>query len=388
MLFQKTKTNTALELILSIQSDAVYGTIVGYNDLPTVLYSTKKLFSIRDKADNVTLISEMKKALTAVLDTITSDGVRAVVEIHPHARIQHSTVTFSAPWYHAQVKDIVLKKEKPFVLKRKAFDALVEKYTKDTQTNSPQRTMLEHDVTHVMINGYELQDPFNKKTNEISLSFYASFIETTTLHTVRECIATTLHHVPVTYRTASLIAFTTIRNMFWNIDRFTVFDIGSIITEINVVDSGAITHIATIPSGSQTLLAEVEKTCRADTRTTASIIAMLARGEVHPNCAQTIQTAVASIQKKWVTAVQAELVDSAGISLPQKVFIIAQQAMAPMFKQVCTAPKTAQNLFGTNQELQVAIITPDHFRKYITTTENTTLETSTAMTIVFLQATK
>jgi hypothetical protein len=388
MLFGSSTKHHALELIVNIQSDSVSGTLVSFDDHATVLYTTQAALTATATNNPEALVPAMLTALSYTLTQVTSEGVARVSTTNKGAVIKHSTITFSAPWYTSKVKDIILKKDKQFQFTQKAFDVIVAKQAETEKERSAGNTMIEHDVTHVIINGYELKDPFNKKTNEILMAFYTSFINTETLHKINETIAKALHHVPVTYRTFPLMFFTTIRDMFWNIDRFTVFDIGSSVTEISIVEGGAITHIASIPTGSQQLIQKVEASCSMNTQTLASTIAMLARGDMDPSCNQNVLAALTAAQKKWVTEVQTALVDQGGISLPQRIFISTNTAVAPVFKQLFTTIETRKNLFGTDQELQVALLTPDHFRKYITVSEDYSVSTSTAITMVFLQATK
>lgn len=383
------KSHRTLELVLDIRGDSVGGALISFTDtVPLVLYSVRANMTADSGQSPETLVPAMLTSLTYVLSQLTSEGIAQVSNAYGGATIKHITITFNAPWYTAKVKDVVLKKDKPFTLHQKAFDALVAKQLETEKEQSVGHTMIEHDVTHVVINGYELKDPFNKKTNEMLLAFYASFITTDTLTKINDAVTKIIHHAPITYRTAPIMLFTTLRDMFWNIDRFTVFDIGGSITEISIVEGGTITHIVSIPAGTRNLIQEIEAACPMNTKTIASTIAMLARGDIDPACAPGVLEALTTAQNKWAAQVQATLVDQSGISLPQRVFIATGADTAPVFKQLFSKPETRKNLFGTDQELQVVILSPDHFKKYITTAEQVSINTSTAVTAVFLQATK
>lgn len=388
MIFGGAKKNHSLELVITIRGDVVTGTLVSLDTHTSVLYSTQAQL-IEDTTSNPeTILPAMLKALSYVLDQVTSDGVAHTSTATHGVTIKHITVAFSAPWYTSKVKDIILKKDKPFRLHQKAFNAIVKKQMDAEKNLSSEHTMIEHDVTHVIINGYELKDPFNKKTNEILIAYYASFIATETLQKVKETITNKLHHVSVTYRTFSLMFYTIIRDMFWNIDRFTVFDIGAHVTEISVVEGGAISQIVSIPIGSQQLIKAVQASCSMDPKTIASTIAMLARGDMDHSCQPEVLETLSVVQRKWVAQVQSVLVDDGGVALPQRVFISTDVTVAPVFKKMFTTPETRKNLFGTEQELQAVVLSLDHFRKYITVPEQYTVDTSTASAILFLQATK
>jgi hypothetical protein len=329
----------------------------------------------------------MLAALKTALETISTTGLSQVREVHGAVHIKQATLTFGAPWYVAKVKDVVLKQEQPFSLSQKKFDALLAEQMAVAQEKNAGHVLVEHDVTHVMINGYELQDPFNKKTKEMKIALYASFVDADTLTKVRDVIDAQFHRIHITFRTFPMVLFTTLRSMFWNIDRFTYFDVGGLITDIGVVDKGAITHIASIPFGTQHLLKEVQASCALDPATTVSTVAMLERGELHPSCNQDVREALTSAKKNWLLQVQ-KLVDEQGLALPQRVFVTADGALLPVFKQIFAAPETRKNIFATDQELQLAVLSLEHFRKYVTGVGEMQVDPFTILTTVFLQATR
>ncbi len=382
------KERQTLELVLDIRSASVGASIVAFgSSLPTVLYTIRVPIAATAGESGATLLPAMLTALKTALETVQSTGLSAVQETHSPARIKQTTVTFGAPWYVAKVKDIVLKQEQPFILTRKKFDTLLEEQVAVEKEKNAGHTMIEHDVTHVVINGYELQDPFNKKTKEIKIALYASFVDTETLTKVRDTIDAQFHRVHVTFRTFPIVLFTTLRSMFWNIDRFTYFDVGGLITDIGVIDNGAITHIASIPFGTQHILKEVQASCALDPLTTASTVAMLERGELHPSCNQDVREALVSAKKNWLLAVQ-KLVDEQGLALPQRVFVTVDGALLPVFKQIFSAPETRKNIFATDQELQLAVLSLEHFRKHIGGVSEMQVDPFTILTTVFLQATR
>jgi len=376
------KEHRQLELILDIRSASVGASIVSFGeDIPSVLYSIRVPITSAATSSE-TLVPAMLTTLQQVLERLVGEGVPVAGD-----PIKHTTVTFGAPWYAAKVRDLVLKKETPFSLTRKKFDVLLAKQVELEKERSSGHTMIEHDVTHVVINGYELQDPFDKKTKELLVAFYASFIDTDILKKVEDTIDTHFHKVAVTYRTFPMVLFTTLRDMFWNVERFTFFDVGGSVTDIGIVDKGAITNIASIPYGKNQLLKDVQAACTMDEATVASTIAMLARGEMHPSCNQNVLEALAAAEKTWVEHIQ-KLIDTEGLSLPQRVFITADNAIAPIFKEVFGAIETRKNIFGTDQELQLAILSAEHFRKHISFSAEKPIDTFTILTAVFLQATK
>lgn len=382
------KERYTFELVLDVRSASVGGSIVAYGGtVPAVLYATRVPIASNATGAADALVQAMLVSLGTVLDRIVRDGLQTVATTHGTVRLAHATLTFGAPWYLAKVEDVQIKKEQPFTMTRKKFETLLATKVDAEKQKQAGQTMIEHDVTHVVINGYELDDPFDKKTKEMLISFYASFVSTQTLKKITNEIDARFHRLRVSYRTFPIVLFTTLRDMFWNVDRFTFFDVSGLVTEIGIVEGGTITHMLSIPYGTQHLLKDVQTACSMEATVAASAIAMLARGEVHPSCNVQVLEAVKNAQKQWLEQLRS-VIDREGLVLPQRVFVSVDHATAPLCKQILSAPETRKNIFATDQELQLAVLTAEQFKKYATFSLDEPVDPFILLTGIFLQATK
>lgn len=381
------KERYTFELILDVRSASVGGSIVAFgNELPIAAYNVREPISAA-VGDPDALVKGMLTSLNTLLSRIIKDGVPTVTATYGAVRIKQVTLTFGAPWYHAKVEDVLIKKDQPFTMSRKKFDELLSSKVQADKEKQDGHVMIEHDVTRVVINGYELEDPFDKKTTEMDIAFYASFVSAQTIDKITDTITTAFHHVHIRYRTFPIVLFSTLRDMFWNVDRFTFFDVSGAVTDIGIVEGGTITHLLSIPYGTQHLLKDVQAACNMDAAVAESAIAMLVRGEVHPSCNAQVLTALQTAQKQWLDQLRS-IIDQAGLALPQRVFVTADMAVGPLCKHMLSTPETRKNIFATDQELQLAVLSAEHLKKYATFSLDAPIDPFTLLTAIFLQSTK
>lgn len=385
----KKEPKEALELIVDIRSSSIGAAIVDVGTTPaTVRYSARVPIAPDKLTDATIAVETLFETLKRVFESVVHEGVPLLAEADGDTvKIEHITATFGSPWFHAKTRDLEFKKEAPFKLSKKQFDEMVEKQIALEKERAQGQVLVEHDVTNVVINGYELQDPFDKEAKQINVSFYASLMAASTRKKLDELFDTYFHKVDVTYRTFPLMLFTTLRNMFWNIDRFTFLDIGGAITDIGVVQNGALTHLASVPYGANHLLQSVGAECALEPATTASTLAMIARGETDASCNEKAVTALQKAEKKWLQEL-AKVVDEDGVTLPGRVFVTCDQSVAPVFKATLATEDAKKNVFATDQDLQVTVLDAVHFKKHVTIPQEQSLDTFTVLGATFLKSTE
>ncbi|MEY2640957.1 MAG: hypothetical protein RL150_350 [Candidatus Parcubacteria bacterium] len=382
------KQRAECKLIVDIRSASVGAALVVYGEAaPSYVYGTRVPIDAAASKDAAAITPAMLAALAQVGQKVVAEGLPRLAVSTGAPRVTEAVIAFAAPWYTALVHDISVKKEKPFILTRHAWKQLLEEKLTTVAKQPTGYSNLEHDITRVMVNGYELKDPFHKKVQEMLIALYTSFVSEQTKTAVAEAVQKHFHGVPCTYKTMPLISFTTLRDMFWNVDRFTFFDVGGLVTEVGVVEGGTITHIMSVPYGSQHMLQAVQAACSMDDATLTSAMSMLAKNELHPSCTEALATARTAAEQAWVTAIRTQL-DVEGITLPPRVFVQVAPSLQPIFGALFGAPQHRKTLFGSDQEIQVAVLTQDHVRKYIDIPKDTLIDPFMLLTALFLRTSR
>lgn len=374
-------------LIVDVRSASVGASLVLYGgERPLVVYTIRVPLDDVSSSDASRIVPAMSRAFEKAVSTAIEKGLPSVSTHGVQPRITHVTVACAAPWYTAHVDELHIKKEKPFVLTPRTWQDMVS--TANSVSTHPDGYIpLERDSTRVMVHGYELADPFHKKVQEMHIDVYTSFMHKETRDMLAAILSTHVHRAPVTFKTMPLISFGTLRDLFWNVERFTFFDIGGSVTELGVVEDGALTHVLSIPYGSNHILQAVRAACPVDDAMLTSALNMLARNELHPSCTETLATARVAAERAWAQAVRTVL-DAEGVTLPQRAFVTVTPLLSTLFAALFTSPEHRKTLFGSNQEVQTVVLNQTHVAPHVEIATDVTPDPFMLLTALFLRTTR
>lgn len=359
------------QLVVDIRSSSVSAAIVNTaTEIPEIEFVARNyLYSLSPSAENINkFLSDMVTLVDKTLDEIATVGLPKLSENKKNIKIEETLVTYGSPWHKVFTKDIKIKKEEEFILTREKFSELVKSQIKDEEEKAVGQRVVEKDVTNVILNGYELTDPFNKKTKELTLSFYVSLMNEKILSSIEEKIDKHFHKTKITNRTFPIILFNSIRNNFINANTFTFFDISGEVTDFGVVDNGALIFTGSVPTGKNHIVRSVAESCKMENTAASSIIGILAKGETHESCAENVSVALEKIEKDWVNSIK-KVVEESNLIIPKKVFITVDEEGAEIFSNTLNGTFSKRNLFDTDQDIQAVVLGKDKFRKLITTKE-------------------
>jgi hypothetical protein len=204
-----------------------------------------------------------------------------------------------------------------------------------------------------MINGYSLQNPFNKEVKNLSVAFYASFIDKKIIEDIEKIVKNSLHS-KVHFKTYTLNKFNALRNTFLNVGNYISIDVGEKYTDVFVVENNALKYRKYFDFGSQQFMDEIAAKCSLDTKIVSSEISMSILGELKNSCKPEIEAGLAEQKKKWVNMLISEVIDKDNITIPPRVFISSEPKISPLFAQILSDPEFKTNLFGNEKELAEA----------------------------------
>ena len=174
MLFGE-KNKSKKIILFDFRSSSVAASIISTNQetsVPKILFVRREhyYFTEAPKADE--FINRAHVALKKLIKeihsfkTTDSDLNHATAEIH---------VLYGSPWYTPDFIDIHYQQDKDFVFKRELLAKILKNATKDLESKVDGE-IIEKNVASILVNGYETDEPFNKKTKDIKMSFYLSHI--------------------------------------------------------------------------------------------------------------------------------------------------------------------------------------------------------------------
>jgi hypothetical protein len=215
--FKKSKGNSDFKMLISIRSKNIsFGLYHEKNDIKEIVYTSHLVASTKD---------EILKTIDLGTQKIVSEAIKMLSEANKTIKIKEVVVVLGSDTYDTYIKDLIIEKDQPFILTKDQFNKSLEKHAEVINAEKAGKLVLEKDVTNVSINGYSLQNPFNKKVNKLSTSFYASFVEEKLIEDITQIIKKNIHISDIHFKTYTLNKFNLIRNNFLNVPNYISIDI-------------------------------------------------------------------------------------------------------------------------------------------------------------------
>ena len=113
--------------------------------------------------------SDVKMYLEKVLDSVgkIAHSIQSS-DIHTAETVY---VLLRAPWVSSETKMITYKNKAPFLCTKKLVEGLVEKEIEAITHSNNEFYIIEKKISYLMLNGYRIENPYNKKTTELTITF-------------------------------------------------------------------------------------------------------------------------------------------------------------------------------------------------------------------------
>jgi len=262
-LFSHKKNKTELTIIFDIGSGSVGAALVelAYLNKPTILYSTRKDIAFNEEINPNKLLSSMKTAMESVAQNVQKIGFKNETLGHlKNKNIGTVYCVFSAPWYLAQPKRITQtyadKKNitNSFIKKilQKEEETFLENTAKEyTNKHEEELYLLEHVITNIETDGYEIQSIRGQETKNLNLSIFSSLIPEKVAKTAISVVASVFHTDNLHLHSFSMVSFGVVRDVL-DLKDFIFIDISGEVTEVNLVSRGELVESGSFPFGINT----------------------------------------------------------------------------------------------------------------------------------------
>lgn len=355
--FKKSKESFDYTLLISLRSKKVSFALLHEKDTYKEIVYTH---SIEQNSNN-----DLIKTISDGTKRIMSDAIKELSGVRKSIKVKNIEVVLGSSLYDVYIKDLKIEKDQPFILTKDQFQKAIEKHTDVINAEKAGKLILERDVTNVSINGYSLQDPFNKKVNKLDVSFYASFVDQKLIDDIKNTLKQNVHVSKVDFKTYTLNKFDLIRNTFLNVPNYLSIDVTEDYTNIFVVENNSLIYRECFNFGFQNFIQEISEKCAISPAIVESEIKMSMSGELKNTCKPEVEQALCDLKKKWVSMFVSEIVDKAGINIPSKVFLSTNKKIAEIFIQTLSDNENKNLIFRNDKELTLIKLEDRHFNKNV-----------------------
>ncbi|MCK5027190.1 MAG: hypothetical protein KAS07_02115 [Candidatus Pacebacteria bacterium] len=363
-LFSGGKKNEIIA-IFDIGSGSVGGALVELRgaEKPRILFSVREDIAFQNNFKFERFFASMLRSFGLVLKRLAAK----------EKKVGKVMCVLSAPWYVSQTRTIVSEEQKPFLVTQKRVDHLIEKEiikikesfdSKYGDVIDSSTEVLEMRSTHIKLNGYETNTPFDKHAEKFEASLYVSMGSSKVLQTIREKVRAQYKVKDVSFHSFSLVSFSTLRDMCSDAKDFIVLDISGEATDITVVRQDTLVETLSFPFGKHFVLRTIASRLGISLEEAYSSMVLFVEGKATKEAAKKMNIILTHCGGQWLDMFK-ESLDSLSVYtiLPAKIFLITDEPFSEWFAKT-TKSVDCNKLSLIGEEFVIDVLRPNVLAKF------------------------
>lgn len=251
-------------LVIDIGSGSVLVSIISADPAatyPEIIWSRREQVALKQSSTTTQTANQVMGTLLDTMLYVDGEGMKALHERHPGARITEVQVAVAAPWSYTITKSISYSDKEPFVITRDLIEELVEAARKKTEEELKENgvasslglRIMARATTNLTANGYPTTEPFNQNAKSLTLSHISAVAQDALVNTIHETKQKIVPNAKLSNYSFMLIYFCVIRELYSAFTDYCLVDVTYEATEMGIVRDGSLQYCTHIPFGSATL---------------------------------------------------------------------------------------------------------------------------------------
>jgi cell division ATPase FtsA len=302
--------------LFDIGSGSVGGAIIlaSKKGAPTMLASFRRNFKLRNSVS----AKEVKKEMLSALGEVAAKIQKTV-----HAIPDKVYATLSYPWSRASFRKIKHSQKEGFVFTEKEAKRMIkDEISRFQKENSGFEEIIDRRVTNILLNGFELKNPHGKRAKECEIQIFLSLADSEIVDKIEDVIMKTYHR-NIKFTSQMFANFVVVRDIFDNVDDFTIIDVDEEITEVSVMVDDNLLGTETFFSGKNTFIKKVSESLKKDIKDTVSLISLYKDSHLHDSRVGEVELAVRNANKEWMDDLKKTLTTLFyDLLIPHNIFLI------------------------------------------------------------------
>jgi len=333
-------------LVFDIGSSSVGGAILKMkkNQTPRVIFSTREPIILEKEmqADRFLLLTT--RALEIVAGRICKTKI---------GQVENIFCVLSSPWYASQTRIIKFEKNIPFLFTSKLADSLTKKEigffeeenNKKLSNTKDKICLIEFKNMKVMLNGYQVSNPFNKKIKKLEMIVSMSMSSHQVLEKMKESLLRHFHSEDIKFSSFGMASFTAVRDIFSEEENFFLIDIAGEMTDISVIKEDVLAESISFPLGRNFMIRKIANKLNCDLNEAKSFISLYKDEHAEKNIEKKLEPIMQKLKTEWLEEFQKSLLSlSKNSSLPSTIFIMADEDLMEFFSKIIKVEQFNQYL--------------------------------------------
>ncbi|MFM2357916.1 MAG: hypothetical protein RJA61_653 [Candidatus Parcubacteria bacterium] len=330
-LFSLFKKRKKVSLIIDVGSASVGGAFVS-----KVSHETEILYSFRIPIALSKEISHSK--LTQLILSTIEIVVKSLIE-EARKRLyvfEEAHYFLSTPWTTSHVHTTNIVRENPVqVTEHFVSDVVKNEITQFTPTLGvsfleDENILVEQVVTQVMLNGYEVINPYGKKARHIEINSRVSYVSKK-MKDVLSLIIERYAHIKASFKPFTSVLYSFITKNFSNEKNYIACDVTGESTDMTFVYHGVPLYVGTLPLGRNGLVRAVSKAFDVGPDLALSYMNLYSDAVLEPAISERISTLITDVKNEWAALFKNFCITNSIPKNFEKVFITADEGVAKIW---------------------------------------------------------
>ncbi|PIR70356.1 MAG: hypothetical protein COU46_01955 [Candidatus Niyogibacteria bacterium CG10_big_fil_rev_8_21_14_0_10_42_19] len=298
--------------------------------------------------------------------------LRGLVDDNLH--ISGITVILSSPWFFSQTRTINMERPDAFEVNRELVKNILDE-EKDlfvhgargrsvvSPVDDPE--IIEISIMRTLLNGYEVEKFFGKKTISAVFSVYLSLSLKDMILRTQDQLHDAFHTDNIIFHSFPYIFFRAAKHIFDTSRGFTIVDVGGEITDVTIIRDGVIEETFSFGKGINFIIRRLSSAFNISPEEALSILNLAHRGEFADSAKDMKMKVINSAIDEWSNYFS-EIVKQATSHkfLPSKLIFIGEGARFSFFNQIFKNEDFKEKIYKA-QNFQPQTISPKVLRNYI-----------------------
>jgi len=328
------KKKPSISFVFDIRDSSVTLAAVKFEKqmAPEMIHCQTFPIPVQDTADHRKYLN----AMLAVLDTAVLAVRKTLVNMGNTENIGQHFFFIGSPWSVSESKTIKVTKDRPFEIN----DVLLKKIIREEETEAEHGLaqssgdadwrVVEEKVIRSKLNGYLVENIFGKKAMDLETEMFVSFIPYEMKSKLHAFANAKLGRSAARRANSTMLsAYSFLRETYPQRSDYIYVDLGDFLTDVFMVQAGAISHIASFPVGERDIMQSVLKKAKTSEHLVTSAVSIHRDGNydsfVKKDFEKNIDAAIVLWSAKLADTV-AKL--STAADMPRELFIAPRNELA------------------------------------------------------------
>lgn len=182
---------------------------------------------------NYSDISDIKMYLKKALDSV--EKIAHTIQSSDIHTPEAVYVLLRAPWVSSQTKIITYSKTTPFICTQSLVEELVDKEIEKIGHTDTSSYIIEKQISSVMLNGYVVEQPYNRKTKVLTITFTATLGSSIILDYIKKSITQSYAHIPIHFNSIASAVYNLSQQYIHPFENLFLIIAGEQLTEVGLI---------------------------------------------------------------------------------------------------------------------------------------------------------